>query len=156
MKHKRMITVLIILSIIGLIIISGCSKKTTTDYQNIGEITMYKAPTCGCCNVYAQYLKRNDISVNLNEVSDVAPYKDEAGIPANMRSCHTSKVGNYFVEGHVPLEAIEKMMKEKPDIKGIMMPGMPSGSPGMPGSKQGTWTIYALQNDGSVTEFMNM
>ena len=73
-----------------------------------------------------------------------------------MQSCHTTTIGNYFVEGHIPIEAIEKLMTEKPNIKGIAMPGMPSGSPGMPGAKQGPFIIYAIGNDGSVGEFMRM
>ena len=64
--------------------------------------------------------------------------------------------GNYFVEGHIPIEAIKKLLVEKPDIKGIAMPGMPSGSPGMPGAKDGQFIIYAVAKDGSTYEFMRV
>ena len=82
--------------------------------------------------------------------------KEKYGIPYSMRSCHTTVIGDYFVEGHVPIEAVEKLMLEKPDIKGIALPGMPSGSPGMPGSKQGPFIVYAINKDGSTSEFMRI
>ena len=73
-----------------------------------------------------------------------------------MESCHTVVIGDYFIEGHIPLEAVEKLLVEKPDIKGIAMPGMPSGSPGMPGAKKGDFVIYAVNNDGTTEEFMRI
>ena len=82
--------------------------------------------------------------------------KEQYQIPASMRSCHTMVVGDYVVEGHIPLEAVEKMMKEKPDIRGIAMPGMPSGSPGMPGSPSDEFIVYAVKKDGTFTEFMRI
>ena len=73
-----------------------------------------------------------------------------------MESCHTTVIGEYFVEGHVPVEAIEKLLAEKPDVAGIGMPGMPSGSPGMPGAKQGQFIIYSINKDGTINEFMRI
>ena len=73
-----------------------------------------------------------------------------------MESCHTTVMGNYFVEGHIPLEVVNKLLTEKPDIKGIAMPGMPNGSPGMPGVKRGDFVIYAINNDGSYAEWMRL
>ncbi len=89
-------------------------------------------------------------------MDDLAPIKDKYNIPRQLQSCHTSIIGDYFVEGHVPVEAIARLIAEKPDIAGIALPGMPSGSPGMPGAKQGTWTIQAVGKDGAVTEFMKI
>ena len=82
--------------------------------------------------------------------------EEQYGVPSELRSCHTTIIGNYFIEGHIPLEAVEKLLKEQPNIKGIAMPGMPSGSPGMPGQKQGAFIIYAVNNDGSTSEFMRI
>ncbi len=78
------------------------------------------------------------------------------GVPKELESCHMMIVGDYFVEGHVPLEAINKLLGEKPDIVGIAMAGMPSGSPGMPGSKEGDFIIYAVNYNGSYKEFMRI
>jgi len=74
--------------------------------------------------------------------------KDQLGIPESMRSCHTVIIGSYFVEGHVPVAAIAKMLQAKPRIKGIALPGMPPGSPGMDGTKQGPLVVYAIDEKG--------
>ncbi len=79
--------------------------------------------------------------------------KKKYQIAQNMKSCHTGVIEDYFVEGHVPVEAIEEMLAEKPDISGIALPGMPPGSPGMPGQKTEAFKIYAL-SDGTASEFM--
>lgn len=91
-------------------------------------------------------------SVETVRTSDISSIKARYGIPANMESCHTAVIGDYFVEGHVPEEIIQKMLSEQPDIDGIMLPRMPSGSPGMPGQKTGVWIIYQLK-DGEVSEY---
>lgn len=118
------------------------------------EVTVYKTATCGCCKVYTQYLDGENVAMKAIDVSDLDTIKVQFGIPKDMQSCHTSIVGGYVVEGHIPLEVIEKLLAEKPDIKGIALPGMPVGSPGMPGVKQGEWQIYALNKDGSTGEYM--
>ncbi|MBS3165817.1 DUF411 domain-containing protein [Candidatus Woesearchaeota archaeon] len=89
-------------------------------------------------------------------MNDVSPIKEKYSVPGSMLSCHTLVIGNYFVEGHVPTEAIDKMLNEKPDIKGIGMGGMPSGSPGMPGAKKGPFIISQLGKDDMVSTFMEM
>ncbi len=86
-------------------------------------------------------------------VDDVTDMKNDLGIPQDMWSCHTSMVGDYFVEGHVPVEAIRKLLDEQPPIEGIALPGMPSGSPGMPGVQAQPLTVYSIV-DGETNEFM--
>ena len=136
----------------------GDNNGSNIDKTEFGTITMFKSPNCGCCGIYSQYLNRKDFSVGIVSTpdADLANLKNKDGIPAQLRSCHTMNVGNYFVEGHIPAEAIEKLMTEKPDIKGIAMPGMPSGAPGMPGGKTGDFVVYAVNNDGSFQEFMRV
>jgi len=121
------------------------------------EITIYKSSSCGCCGVYGNYFQRKGNKeakvVNLETVDDI---KKKYGVPEQLKSCHTTIIGDYFVEGHIPLEAIEKLLSEKPDIAGIAMPGMPNGSPGMPGTKRGDFVIYSVNHDGSFEEFMRL
>ncbi|MBI3032493.1 hypothetical protein HYY69_03390 [Candidatus Woesearchaeota archaeon] len=139
-----------------MVVVTSCSKSTQLPSQ-IKEITMYKTPMCGCCGLYNQYLNNKfDAPVKLVEMQDINPIKEKYGIPSEVESCHTTVIDNYFIEGHMPQEAITKLLTEKPEIKGIGMPGMPSGSPGMPGNKQGDFVVYAVQKDGSVTEFMRI
>ncbi len=122
-----------------------------------GQVLFYKSPTCGCCGVHANYLQRNSaLDVQTITQADVTPVKNKYRVPLELRSCHTAIIGGYFVEGHIPIEAIAKLVNEKPAIAGIAMPGMPSGSPGMPGAKTGPFVIYAVNNDGSYREFMRI
>lgn len=130
------------------------SSKIKTALQG-QEIVVYKTKTCGCCHVYTRYLDKEKANVKVVDVDDLSVIKNQYDVPSNLESCHTSLVGGYVVEGHIPLEVIEKLLAEKPSIKGIALPGMPSGSPGMPGPKTEKWAIYAIGNDGQVSEFMN-
>ena len=148
---------LLALSIILVVFVAGCAKKA--DFDNLTEsetkITVFKSLTCGCCVGWAEYAKNSGLDVDLNIVDDIDSVKDEYNIPNNLRSCHTSIIGEYFVEGHMPLEAVKKLLDEKPDIDGIALPGMPSGSAGMPGPKRETWIIYSIK-DGKAEEFMRI
>ncbi len=102
-----------------------------------------------------QYLQDNGFQVKVVESGDT-DVEDRMGVPPDMRSCHTMVIGDYFVEGHVPVEAIRKLLEERPAIKGIALPGMPDGSPGMTGTKAGPFVIYAVAADGSTSEFMRI
>ena len=121
-----------------------------------GAATLYKSPTCDCCGIYANHVDRKGLDLQVTNMADVGPIGEKAGVPPQLRSCHTTFIGDYFIEGHVPVEAIQKLLAEQPDIKGIALPGMPSGTPGMPGPKLEPWVIYAIGNDGSISEFMTI
>jgi hypothetical protein len=95
------------------------------------EITVYKTPTCGCCGKWIAHLEDNGFNVVTREMNDLTAIKTENGIPRNLASCHTGIVDGYVVEGHIPADVIRRLLKERPDIKGIAVPGMPAGSPGM-------------------------
>lgn len=139
------------------IIFSGKGNSYETIDNFDGEITIYKSSDCGCCGVYGGYFKREGNSnTKIVDLEDVDSIKNQQGVPNGLRSCHTTVIGNYFVEGHIPLEAVEKLLAEKPDIAGIAMPGMPSGSPGMPGAKVGDFVIYSVGHDGSYKEWMRI
>lgn len=139
-----------------LLVISACNKPNSSVNGNGAKVTMFRDPSCGCCGLYSDYMKKNGFDVEVRQVSNLAPIKEQYGVPEKMLSCHTSVIGNYFVEGHVPVEAIEKLLAEKPDIRGISLPGMPSASPGMPGRKTGPFIIYSVSEDGSAAEFMRI
>src|SRR3989344_4895989 len=114
----------ILLILIGtLLLIAGCSSKAS---QVTGDVVIYKSISCGCCGVYSDYMKaRSSFNVVVDNSFDVSSIKEKYGVPADLQSCHTTIIDKYFVEGHIPLEAIDKLMIEKPDIKGIAMQGMP-------------------------------
>jgi len=149
----------IFLIVLGMLLLaaSACNKPNDSSFNGNGiKVTIFHDPSCGCCGLYSDYMKGNGFDAEVRQMPNLAPVKEQYGIPENMLSCHTSVIDGYFVEGHVPVEAIEKLLAEKPDIKGISLPGMPSASPGMPGKKSGQFIIYSIAKDGSTAEFMRI
>lgn len=120
-------------------------------------ITVHKTPTCGCCAVWVEHLRSAGMSVVVRDHDDLGPIKQRLGIPYGKGSCHTAEVAGYFVEGHVPAVDIRRMLTEKPKIKGLVLPGMPLGSPGMevPGRPIDPYTVEAVQPDGSTKAYAN-
>ncbi len=116
-------------------------------------VEMYKSPTCGCCGSWLGVVADEGYATSTKAVDDMDAIKDGAGVPEEMRSCHTAFVEGYWIEGHVAPEAIEKLLSERPDVAGIAVPGMPQGSPGMSGEKEGPITVYAVFADGSVEPY---
>jgi hypothetical protein len=119
-------------------------------------VTLFKNPECGCCDGYADYLRHHGFTVTSKPTNDLAEISHKAGVPAELQGCHTAFIGDYVVDGHVPVEAINKLLAEHPAIKGITLPGMPEGSPGMNGEKTGPFTIYALGQDGKSSVFLSL
>ena len=117
-------------------------------------VTLYKNPECGCCDGYADYLRHHDFAVTVQATNDLADISRKAGVPSDLQGCHTAFIGDYVVDGHVPVEAINKLLAERPAIKGIALPGMPEGSPGMYGVKRKPFTVYAIGQDGISSVFM--
>ena len=108
------------------------------------QVTLYRDPQCQCCGNYADYLRKNGFAVTVIGTHDLPLMNDQLGVPANLQGCHLAKVNDYVVEGHVPVDVVKRLLAEKPAIKGITLPGMPAGAPGMYGTKTGPFTIYAL------------
>jgi hypothetical protein len=118
--------------------------------------TLYKSPTCGCCGAYADYLKAQGIAhsvvasdAQLAQIRQQHPTGDKA-------SCHTLLIAGYIVEGHVPAEAIRKLLRDKPAIRGIALPGMPVSSPGMGPAQPGSLSIVTLEKNGSSKPFLTL
>ena len=98
---------------------------------DIPKDVSYRSASCGCCKKWINHLRDNGLEVVDNIVEDVSAIKIQYQIPNNLRSCHSAQIANYTIEGHVPIESINKLFREKPNINGIAVPGMPLGSPGM-------------------------
>lgn len=118
--------------------------------EGMEKVVLYKSPQCGCCQNYAAYLSGLGFDVEIVNTNDMDAVKAQYGVPSELESCHTTVIGDYFVEGHIPGEAIQKLMSELPSIKGIGMSGMPPGSPGMSGAKTGAFKISAVSDEGTV------
>lgn len=119
----------------------------------VPEITVYKSPTCGCCKQWIKHLQANGFAVKSKDVPNVNPYKAENGVPMQLSSCHTAKVGGYVIEGHVPAADIKRLLKERPKITGLTVPGMPEGSPGMEGPHPQHYDVLTFDADGRIAVF---
>lgn len=104
--------------------------------QSARNATLYKNPQCGCCEDYATYLRGHGYKVEVIATHDLDAIKAKHHVPEALGGCHTTLLAGYVVEGHVPASAIDRLLKERPPLRGISVPGMPAGSPGMTGRKQ--------------------
>ena len=130
-------------------------KDAFANSNNKTIVEVFKTPTCGCCNGYVLFLEKEKFNVKQTDMRSLHTIKQKYNIPLEMQSCHTSIMDKYFIEGHVPVEAVNKLLKEQPDIDGIALPGMPIGTPGMPGDKDEPYVIYQLK-DGKSSVFMTI
>lgn len=160
--RQKNYTIWVVIGIISFLIFLGIkSNQPSANLALDGKTAViYRSATCGCCKQYIAYLRQAGLTID-EKVSDgddagLTPIKDQFKIPAKVRSCHTMRIGDYTVEGHVPVEAIQKLLTEKPNISGIALPGMPAGSPGMSGVKFGTFNIVSFTADGSVSPYMSL
>lgn len=111
---------------------------------------LFKNPQCSCCEGYAAYLRDNGFEVDVKPTNDLAEISRKAGVPEGLEGCHTMFIDGYVIDGHVPVNVVEKLLAEKPAIAGITLPGMPMGSPGMVGAKTEKFVIYAVTKDGKA------
>ncbi len=119
------------------------------------EIKIYTSPYCGCCGSWTKILRKHGYEAKVFKMNDLSRVKRQAKLPANLESCHTAVIDGYFVEGHVPVEAIEKMLAERPRIVGIAVGGMPTGSPGMPGPDPEPYDVVAYTAAGRQDVYMS-
>ena len=112
------------------------------------EIVVYKSPSCECCGEWAKHLRSNGFDVSVKNMEDMEPVRKQAGVPDDLQSCHTAFVDGYAVEGHVPAENIHRILADRPNIKGLAVPGMPASAPGMDGPDPEPYTVFSFDGDG--------
>ena len=149
------------LVIVGFFVLENKTNQTPTNGPLKGKTAVvYRSASCGCCRGYIEYLKKNGLMIEEkiagNDDSDLIEIKEQFSIPTDMRSCHTTRIDGYTVEGHVPVEAIQKLVAEKPAVRGIALPNMPVGSPGMPGTKSGTFNISSFTSAESSSPYISL
>jgi hypothetical protein len=135
------------------IILAGCSQSTAETALPAVKVT--KNASCGCCKIWVERLRDAGFQVQVNDVDNLNEVKQRVGLPYGMGSCHTAEVDGYFVEGHVPVEDIKRLLRERPDAKGIAVPGMPMGSPGMevPSGQVQPYDVMLIARDGSASVY---
>lgn len=117
------------------------------------SIFVYKTPTCSYCNRWIAHLRAAGFEVETEEVTDLTGIRSRHGVTPKLSSCHTALVNDYVIEGHVPADVIQKLLKERPDVVGIAVPGMPPGSPGMEGPTAQHYDVLTLDRDGNTNVY---
>lgn len=131
------------------------ASATATAAAALPTLVVHKSAYCGCCKLWVEHMKQAGFKVEVRETEQLDTVKDRVGVPDGQRSCHTAEVAGYFVEGHVPAGDVKRLLKEKPKARGIAVPGMPLGSPGMevPGGQKDAYTVVLVGNDGTTKAF---
>jgi len=144
-------------SLLATLLITGLTPQAafsdTGQPADLEPITVYKSPTCGCCNKWVSHLQSSGFEVDAINRKDMNSVKSDAGIPRRLASCHTAIIGDYIIEGHVPADDIKRLLKEKPDVAGLTVPGMPMGSPGMEGPRQDRYDVLTFTRSGETKVF---
>lgn len=116
-------------------------------------IEVYKTATCGCCKQWIKHLEANGFTVKAQDVANTSDYREKFGIAHQFGSCHTAKVQGYAIEGHVPASDIKRLLATRPQAKGLAVPGMPMGSPGMEGPHKDPYDVLLVQEGGKATVY---
>ncbi len=119
------------------------------------HMIVHKSPTCGCCGLWVEHMQRAGFSVEVRDTDDLGSIKAQLGVPSGKGSCHTAEIDGYLIEGHVPVDDIRKLLAERPKARGLVLPGMPLGSPGMetPDGRVQPYTVELVAEDGSTSPF---
>ena len=118
------------------------------------KIAVFKTRTCGCCSKWVEHMKANGFDVKVTDVPSTAEYRRKYGVPEKLQSCHTAVVNGYAVEGHVPAEDVHRLLKTRAKAKGLAVPGMPIGSPGMEqGPRRQAYSVVLFDANGGISEF---
>jgi hypothetical protein len=138
----------IVVAVLGLL---GLAAPAVT--EELPAMTVWKSPWCGCCGKWVEHVRAAGFEVQVNEVEDLSVVKRMAAVPNDLESCHTARVGGYTVEGHVPAADIIRLLDEQPDAHGLVVPDMPSGSPGMENGERDPYDVLLLRRDGETEVF---
>lgn len=118
-------------------------------------LVVHKSPTCGCCQAWVEHMRTAGFEVDVREADNLEPVKSRVGVPLGKGSCHTAEIAGYFIEGHVPADDVKRLLVDKPSAKGLVLPGMPMGSPGMemPDGSRQPFAVELVGEDGSTQVF---
>jgi hypothetical protein len=117
------------------------------------SVAVYKTPTCGCCEKWIDHMRTHGFVVTATNMPDVSAIKSKNGVPERLQSCHTSLVGGYVIEGHVPAEDVQRLLKDRPAVVGLAAPGMPAGAPGMDVPGAPAYQVLTFDKAGNTTVF---
>ncbi|WP_126446354.1 DUF411 domain-containing protein [Sulfuricystis multivorans] len=123
--------------------------------ESLPPVDVYKSPSCGCCNSWVAHMRSAGFEVRVHDTNDVTPYKKKFGIPYGYGSCHTARVGDYVIEGHVPAEQVKRLLASHAQVRGLIVPGMPATSPGMEGQsdRKDHYDVLLLGSEGGLSRY---
>jgi hypothetical protein len=135
--------------------LTACSDGAPDASSTVSLLTVHKTPTCGCCGEWVEHMEQAGFEVAVVETSDLSPIRQEVGLPYGLGSCHTAQVDGYFIEGHVPAADVQRFLSERPEARGLTVPGMPLGSPGMevPSGAKDAYDVLMVLPDGSTVVY---
>ena len=132
------------------ILVGGVGSATPLLFaQPAARIKVYKSQGCGCCEAWIDHLKTNGFAVEAKNVPSPGDYREIGGIPKELGSCHTGVIQGYAIEGHVPAAYIKRLLRDRPVAKGLAVPAMPAGSPGMEASRRDAYDVFLVQSNGA-------
>jgi hypothetical protein len=140
-------------SVLGLMAAAALGQVARPAFAAEAAIKVHKDPNCGCCSGWAQHLRNAGFTVEVENATDLASVRKRLGVPPELAACHTAEVSGYVLEGHVPAPAVRRLLAERPKARGLAVPGMPVGSPGMEGGDPEPYTVV-LFGPGGQTPFM--
>ena len=150
-SHLKAFGVGIVLAVLG---IGGYAYFGPLASADLPTVTVYKSPSCNCCAEWVTHMREQGFPVEIQSRFNVKPVKHKVGVPSSLAACHTAVVNNYVVEGHVPAKDVKQLLRENPKVRGLSVPGMPVGSPGMErGNRVEPYKVLTFTPAGDTTVF---
>jgi hypothetical protein len=140
-------------SFLALVLTTGAARPSAGEISKEPTITVYKDASCGCCKSWIEHLIKHGYRVDAKDSDDMTEIKRSLGVPEALTSCHTAVVNGYLIEGHVPAADIARLLKTKPKVLGLAVPGMPMGSPGMEGPRKQKYDVLSFDKAGKTKVF---
>jgi hypothetical protein len=137
--------------------LTGLSVAAAAQSYAAEVVAAYRSASCGCCKGWLDHIRKAGFTVQDHVVNNLTVIKQRYGVPGTLSSCHTATINGYVIEGHVPVSAIQKLLKERPKVAGIAVPGMPLGSPGMESTlRRETYTVFTFTKTGVIKPFQTV
>lgn len=150
MTHWAVPAVALAIGVAMFAFISGSDTNNNDRVAHPDRVVVHMSPYCSCCGDWVEYIENEGFDVDVRPTADLQSVRDDLAVPMSLTSCHTAEVGGYVVEGHVPAEEVHTLLEERPDYRGIAVPGMPVGSPGMEGPNPEAFEVIAFAETGET------
>jgi len=150
-RRSLMVATVLVAAAVTVPLLVGATQRGA---QTLPPVTVYKDANCGCCSLWVTHMERAGFTVTATDVTDMPARRTQLGVPAPLQSCHTAVVDGFIVEGHVPADDVKRLLTSRPKVKGIAVPGMPIGSPGMEqGNVKHQYSVLTFDDTGRTTVF---